>query len=700
MRRRLHVKILLLVATTLAIALGLNTWISVEYFAARYRTALLGKLGVVGGDLQRSLARTLDLGLKLEELSGVADQVKQLKESYPEVGYVAVLGVSGRLLYSSAGGGPAADELAAVLARTPEVPLDAGGARVAWRGGELFDVSLPLVQSAQGGAGGAPGRAGTIRMGLRADVPAAEVRAIWTRSLAIGAAVLVAATVIGFLLVSFAVSRPIFHLAQTAERLAAGNLTERAREAGDDELAALGRAFNRMAERLQGLLRKIHAASASVASASDTISGSSASVLGDAKAQAGSVEETSRSVSTMNASVADILASIDRLTHAAQGSSSSILEMGATIEEVATNMEYLATSVEQTTASVEEVAAASREVAGSVETLMGLTKETASSVQEFEQMIREVEENARQTSALSEKVQADADLGMRAVGVTIEGIARIEESASRASGAIVGLSERIRNIDSILAIIDDVAEETNLLALNAAIIAAQAGGHGRGFGVVADEIRDLAERTGASTKQIADQVQRVQADASLAVEVMKAGGASIDEGVRLAKEAGAALAQIAQSASRSVERVRGIAAATAEQSRSSRQMTDAIGRIAAMTHRIGLATKEQSRGGEQILQAVEKMREIAQQVKQTTGEQAKGSRHITRAIEEMTEMILQINRATAEHGDSSRRLEEAIGRIKGTMQSNLTSAAGLNDVVGALGRQARILRDEVERFRV
>ncbi len=697
MRRRLHVKILLLVATTLAIALGLNTWISVEHFAARYRTALLGKLAVVGGDLQRSLARTLDLGLKLEELSGVADQVRQLAESYPEVGYVAVVGAGGRLLYSSVAAGPAADELAVVLARTPEAPLEAGGAQVAWRGGELFDVSLPIMQS---GAGGAPTRVGTIRMGLSADVPAAELRAIWTQSLAVGAGVLVAATVIGFLLVSFAISRPIIHLAQTAERLAAGNLTERAREAGDDELAALGRAFNRMAERLQGLLRKIHAASASVASASDAISASSASVLGDAKAQASSVEETSRSVSTMNASVANILASIDRLTQAAQGSSSSVLEMGATIEEVATNMEYLATSVEQTTASVEEVAAASREVAGSVEALMALTKETASSVQEFEQTIREVEENARQTSDLSEKVQADADLGLRAVGVTIEGIARIQESASRASGAIVGLSERIRNIDSILAIIDDVAEETNLLALNAAIIAAQAGEHGRGFGVVADEIRDLAERTGASTKQISDQVRQVQADAALAVEAMKAGGASIDEGVGLAKEAGTALAQIAQSASRSVERVRGIAAATAEQSRGSRQMTDAIGRIAAMTHRIELATREQSRGGEQILQAVEKMREIAQQVKQTTGEQATGSRQITRAIEEMTEMILEINRATGEHGDSSRRLEEAIGHIKGTMQSNLTSAAGLNDVVAALGRQARILREEVERFRV
>ncbi len=700
MRPRLHLKVLLLVAATVTIALGLNTWIVAREFTGKYRTALLAKLAGVAGELQRTLAASLALGLRLEELSGVDEQARRLKESYPEIGYVAVLDASGRIRFSSAASEAEAQALGRVLAGTPEVPIDHGGTPVRWRGQTYFDIGLPVVPGDAAADTVAPARAGTIRIGLKGRVLSDQVRGLWRRSVLIGAGVLLIAVAIGAALVSTAVTRPIVRLAEIAGRLAAGDLTQRADAAGRDEIAALGRAFNQMAERLQGLLRKIHAASASVAAAAETVATSSTAVLGDAQAQAGSVEETFRSVSTMNASVAQVLAGIDRLTQVAQGSSSSILEMGATIEEVAKNMEYLAASVDQTTASVEQVTQAIREVAAGVDTLTTSTAATAESVRKLEAAIRQVEENARATSELSERVEADAQAGLRAVEVTIEGIARIEEAASRAGGAITGLGERIRNVDAILAIIDDVAEETNLLALNAAIIAAQAGERGRGFAVVAEEIRDLAERTGASTREIAGQVRGVQAEAALAVEAMRAGGASIEEGVRLARAAGAALGQIAESARRSVEQVRGIAAATAEQSRGSRQITEAVGRIAAMTQRIHSATREQQAGGDRILQAVEKMREIAQQVTQTTREQAKGSRQITQSIETMTEMILQINRATAEHGHSSRQVQEAIERIKQTARSSLASAAGLDGVVAALSRQARILREELERFRV
>ncbi len=697
MRRRMHVKILLLVATTLVAALVLNTAFVVGQLETRLRAAHVSKLGVLGSELSRSIGAALDLGLTLDELPAVADQARELVRAYPEVAYVAVVSPAGRVVHSSAGRGPSGDRLAAFLAATGMVPLEAGGQVGVLDGAEVLDLSLPISRPSTGGSVASPG---TLRIGLNAEVSAAEVRDLWLRAIGVGAAVLVAAVVLVVLFVRVAISRPVSRLVETAEQIAAGDLTQRAPEQGSDEIALVGRAFNRMAERLQGLLRRIDGASAEVAAASDSIAGSSRTLLGDAEAQAGSVGDASQSAVQMNQSVAQILGSIDRLTQASQSSSSSVLEMGATIEEVATNMEYLATSVEQTTATIEEVAAASREVASSVDRLTALASDSASAIHGLEAAILDVDDNARETAALSEKVQADAQAGLKAVDVTVAGIERIRESAAGTSRVIVGLGERIRSIDSILAIIDDVAEETNLLALNAAIIAAQAGEHGRGFGVVADEIRDLAERTGASTREIAEQVRQVQAEAQSAVDAMRAGDASIEEGVRLAREAGAALSQIADSATRSVERVKGIAKATAEQSQGSRRMTEAITQVAAMAQRISVATREQSKGGEQILHAIEKMREIAHQVKQTTDEQAKGSRHITRAIEEVTEMIRQINDATAEHGEGSRLIEAAVERIKSTTERHLGAAADLNGIVGALGREAKALRDEVRRFQL
>jgi methyl-accepting chemotaxis protein len=689
MPRRMHAKILLLVAASLAVALLLNTWLVVREFETGYRAALLGKLSVAAVQFQRWLASTLDLGVGLDEVPGVADQARALAREHREIAYVAVVDAGGRLLHSSAGSAAEAAALGRALAATPLAPFEAGGAPLSWGGESLLDAGVAL-----------PKGAGAVRLGLRTSVAAAEMRAIWLRASVVGLAVLVASFLVVVPLVSTTLTVPVRRLVETAERIAAGDLTQRARERGDDEVSALGRAFNRMAGRLQGLLRRIDATSAQVAGASGAIAGGAGAVLSDAEAQARSVEETARSVSTMNRSVSDVLASIDRLTQAAQTSSSSVLEMGAAVEQVAGNMEHLAASVEQTTGSIEEVAAASRQIAAGVDSLTGLASETALAIRQLEAAIRAVDENARETSALSERVQQDAEAGIRAVEATVAGIERIKDSSSRASEAIVGLGERIRSIDSILAIIDDVAEETNLLALNAAIIAAQAGEHGRGFSVVAEEIKALAERTGASTREIAEQVRRIQTEAAGAVEAMLAGAGSVEEGVRLARQAGGVLAQIAESAARSGERVRGIARATAEQSEGSRQMTAAVGQVAAMAQKISSATREQSRGGEQILQAVERMREIAHQVRQTTEEQAKGSRHITRSIEEMTELIVQIHRATKEHGDSSRLVEAAVERIKATTRRNLDSAGGLRGVVEALGREAKALRDEVGRFQI
>jgi methyl-accepting chemotaxis protein len=340
MRRRLQLKVVLLVAATFAIALVANTWFVLREFEIQYRTALLGKLDVVAADLGQKLASGLALGLRLEELPDVGAEARGLLAPYPEIGYAVVVNAGGTAVHGSL---PPAElaSLGQALARVRAAGAREGGSPVDWQGREYVDVSVP-VRSAEAGRP----QVGAIRLGLRGDVIEHQLHDIWIGAFVVGALVLAAAVVLVVLLVSSAVTRPVFELVRAAEQIAGGDLTQRAAERGRDELAALGRAFNRMAERLQGLLRRIDGASAQVAQASDSISGSSRAVLGSAEAQAGSVDEASRSVGIMNRSVLEILASIDRLTHASQGSSSSILEMGATIEEVASNMEFLASSVE------------------------------------------------------------------------------------------------------------------------------------------------------------------------------------------------------------------------------------------------------------------------------------------------------------------------------------------------------------------
>ena len=334
---------------------------------------------------------------------------------------------------------------------------------------------------------------------------------------------------------------------------------------------------------------------------------------------------------SMNDSLVD--GHLQRLAQSVEESGTSLLQMVAINNEVRDNIHVLMTSVEETSASLEDMTLSSQEVARNIEELSTAAEETAASMNEMDISIRHVESNATETSRLSETVSHDAEIGVTAITQTILGIDRIKESSRVAADVIGNLGQKISAIGNILNVIDDVAEQTNLLALNAAIIAAQAGEHGRGFAVVADEIKALAERTGASTKEIADLIRTIQDESKRAIGVMGQGVDNVEEGVRLGHNAEDALRKIVDSARRCTLMIQAIALATVEQAKGSQQVNNAIGRIAETVQQIAHATSEQAKGSGHIMQSAERMRAITQGVTRSASEQSKGGSQITHTIE-------------------------------------------------------------------
>jgi methyl-accepting chemotaxis protein len=375
-------------------------------------------------------------------------------------------------------------------------------------------------------------------------------------------------------------------------------------------------------------------------------------------------DETARYIKEMTSSQREIAEHVEVLATSAEESSSSVIQMTATNEQVAGNIADLATSVRETVASIEEMAYSIKEVAKNVDALSLTAEETSSSMNEMDVSIDQVQSNANETARLSEEVAQDAERGAEAILKTIGEIYRIKESSQEAVAVISNLGSRIDAIGQILNVIDDVAEQTNLLALNAAIIAAQAGEHGKGFAVVADEIKDLAERAGASTKEIADLIKTIQSESKNAILAVERGAQNVDRGVEVSNEAERALKKILESSQKSTNMVRAIARATVEQAKGSKQVTDAIGRIAATVQQIAAATAQQARGSELIMKSGEKMRTISQQVERSSQEQSRGSRQITQAMESINSLAGQLNSAQRTQTRGSERALSAAMQIE------------------------------------
>jgi len=258
------------------------------------------------------------------------------------------------------------------------------------------------------------------------------------------------------------------------------------------------------------------------------------------------------------------------------------------------------TNTQEVTSAVAEIAAAAEEAltgAGEQEAQAG---EVSSSIEQMAATIVESSQNASLATDSARNAAEAASEGGKVVQKTIEGMQEIAETVKASAATIGELGKRSDEIGEIISVIDDIADQTNLLALNAAIEAARAGEQGRGFAVVADEVRKLAERTTKATAEIASMIEGIQKDTSDAVSSMEEGTSQVETGTELAIKAGDSLNSIVSVVSEVQHMIEQIATASDEQSAAAEQISGNIGNIASVT-------KQSAQGAEQMASTAERL---------------------------------------------------------------------------------------------
>jgi ABC-type transport system substrate-binding protein/methyl-accepting chemotaxis protein len=455
-----------------------------------------------------------------------------------------------------------------------------------------------------------------------------------------------------------------------------------------------------LARRLRYIVGRLQRAADSIETVVGEVLGGtqmlSAGVLDEAK----SVEETSRSIAEINASMHSVGESLQTLSNLSQSTSSSVMRMATSINQVSENADELAQFVEETAIAIEDMANTVRKVADSTEALAESAEKTARSMEAIDNSTRSIGDSVNETTMLADEVARSADSGSELVAETATSMSKIKDAIDAATETITRLGKRSDQIGEVTHVINEIADRTHLLALNAAILAAQAGTQGRGFRIVADEIKELSERTGASTREIEDVVKAVREDVSETIERVAVGGQRADEGVDLASRASALLAEIRDKTNSASDRIRVIADSTAIQAAESHTVLEAADLVRQQARDIERATSEQALTSRHIGERALHMSELTEQVRRATREQANVSKSIAQAMEELTGAVEQIRAASDEQSVGADQVLRAVDTIKEVVSRNQASISGINSAVDLLVREAELLNREVESFQL
>lgn len=392
-------------------------------------------------------------------------------------------------------------------------------------------------------------------------------------------------------------------------------------------------------------------------------------------------------------------------THIGQIAASSAVQVdistriSTAINTVSENMQEYSAAVHETSASVEEMLAGVRETETNVAGLALSTEQTATSVFEIGRSIAEVRDHVSHTAACSEDVQRRAIEGTAAMAATLRAMHEIEQSSITSFASISRLSVQSEQVGQILTVIHDVVEQTNLLSLNASIISAQAGEHGRAFAVVAGEVRSLAHRTAQSAGQIDLLLKNIREETVRVHQNVSIGKEKAAEGVKVAVLTNESLGKIGESAAEVLEMVRRIVSATDEEASGSQLISKEAAKNIERVKQVSRAVQEHNISSSRMVVTLGRMEELSDRVAAAIQEQVRGIHLFSQGVQKDNDNIRELSETSLAEGEAAGAVVAFVEEAGALIETNADKASGIMADIEAVAQLTLRLKEEMAEFR-